>query len=283
MCTVMAQERMNREQFFTKLGGFDEEELRKMVWTLYWRGTATMKDRVEDLLEPKKKFDRQQAAHAPPDARVVLAEVREFAQLARAGAYLAGDRRVSPKERTRWRVTFRGLTAQAQEALLGDDVESAAAALATMIDLACESRGLDYFRSQDPMEAARFVVSDAVEVMWSRMREVYAPRTFADKVSTQLLRWESRYGWTRHGDGWVAEREMSLATVLTRLLTVPDLWTEVAQRYLEALDRTPAGSRTRRPAADLTEWHTLLAEHLTGTDEVELLDRIATLPGVPRA
>lgn len=36
------------------------------------------------------------------------------------------------------------------------------AAVSVMIDLACESRDVDYFRSEDPVEAARFVVSDAV-------------------------------------------------------------------------------------------------------------------------
>ena len=109
--------------------------------------------------------------------------------------------------------------------------------LTAMIDLACETRERDYFRSEDPLEAARFVVSDAVAVLWSRMRDVHGAVHFTESAAAQLLRWESRYGWTRRGDGWVSARENSLANVLSQLLVVPDLWTEVARHYLDALDR----------------------------------------------
>jgi hypothetical protein len=40
---------------------------------------------------------------------LVLAEVTDFVTLARDGAYMYGDRRVSPTERTRWRLTFKRL------------------------------------------------------------------------------------------------------------------------------------------------------------------------------
>jgi hypothetical protein len=53
---------------------------------------------------------------------------------------------VSAKERTRWRFTFRRLAADAQAALAGDDVDEAAAALELLVDLACETQGLVYFR-----------------------------------------------------------------------------------------------------------------------------------------
>ena len=39
-------------------------------------------------------------------------------------------------------------------------------ALALLIDVACETRGVDYFRSEDPMAAARSVVSDAAALLW---------------------------------------------------------------------------------------------------------------------
>src|SRR5258706_14457549 len=84
----------------------------------------------------------------PRDPDSVLFEVREFAELARAGAYLAGDRRVSPKERSRWRLTFRQLSGDALAALRADDPTPAEEAVALIIDLACETRRVGYFPSR---------------------------------------------------------------------------------------------------------------------------------------
>jgi hypothetical protein len=166
----------------------------------------------------------------------VSEEVGQFVALARSGAYLAGDRRVSPKERTRWRFTFRRLATDAQAALAGDDVDRAAAALELLIDLACESEGLEYFRSDDPMQAAGFVVSDAVATLWRAVRDRHGFATFVDRAAPQLLRWESGHGWTRHGWGSVAKQETSLAEVLEAMLQVPDHWRAFAYRYLEVID-----------------------------------------------
>src|SRR5258706_6897878 len=94
----------------------------------------------------------------PRDPDSVLFEVREFAELARAGAYLAGDRRVSPKERSRWRLTFRQLSGDALAALRAEDPTSAEEAVALIIDLACETRRVELFRSRDSMEARQVVV-----------------------------------------------------------------------------------------------------------------------------
>jgi hypothetical protein len=66
-----------------------------------------------------------------------------------------------------------------------------------MIDLACETREREYFRSEDPREAARFVVSDVVAVLWFRMREAHGAVYFTERAAAQLLRWDPRYGWTR--------------------------------------------------------------------------------------
>ena len=118
---------------------------------------------------------------------LVLDEVREFAELARAGAYLAGDRRVSPKERTRWRVTFRRLAADAEAALRAADPAPAEEALALIIDLACEMKGYQYFRSEDPVEAARFVVSDAATLLWETVRDRHGFGAFAQRAAPQLL------------------------------------------------------------------------------------------------
>src|SRR5439155_653236 len=61
----------------------------------------------------------------------------------------------SRQERSRWRHTFRRLSGEAQDALRGEHVETAGVAVTAMIDLACETRERDCFRSEDPLEAAR--------------------------------------------------------------------------------------------------------------------------------
>jgi len=279
----MAQARLNRDQFFDKLAGMDEADLKKTLWTLYWRGAAPLRERIEVAIDPRAKEVSKRGAKVPPDPQLVLSDVTEFASLARSGSYLAGDRRVSRQERSRWRHTFRRLAGEAQEALGGEDVESAARAVAAMIDLACEMRDFDYVRSEDPVEAARFVVSDAAAVLWSRMRQAYGFAAFAERAAVQLLRWESRSGWTRRGDGWVSGRETSLGRVLSELIPVPDLWAEFADHYLDALDRLADGGRDKRGgqargrqqrAEDLSEWHALLVQRLAGSDYEERLDRL---------
>ncbi len=277
----MAQARLNRDEFFDKLSVLGEAELKKALWTLYWRGSASSRERIEATIDPSATQPAAPSTRAAMDPELVLAEVTEFAALARKGAYLAGDRRVSPRERTRWRLTFRRLAAQAQDALRGDQVELAVAAVSVLIDVACEARDVDYFRSEDPVEAARFVVSDAVRALWMRTREEGGAR-FAERAAEQLLRWESEYGWTRRGDGWVAARETSLARILADLLVVPDLWGAVAHHYLQALDQAPTGRGDGHPrrrgrqqrAEDLREWNAMLIERLVGSDHEDLLDRL---------
>ncbi len=285
----MAQARLNRNQFFDKLAGMDEADLKKALWTLYWRGAAPLRERIEAAIDPRTKEVSNRGVKSPPDPELVLMEVTQFASLARSGSYLAGDRRVSPQERSRWRHTFRRLAGEAQDALRGEDVETAAAALTAMIDLACETRDCDYFRSEDPVEAARFVVSDAVAVLWLRIRQEDGSARFAERAAVQLLTWESRYGWTRRGDGWVGARETSLARVLSELLVVPDLWAEFAGHYLDALDRIADGGRDKRRrqlrgrkqrAEDLSEWHAVLVERLAGSEYEELLDRLVAHPAL---
>jgi hypothetical protein len=152
---------MNRDEFFAKLADLDEDRIKKALWNLYWRGPAHLRERIESELDPAQDAVPKRAAAAPHDPDTVLWKVRDFAELARAGAYIAGDRRVSPKERTRWRLTFRRLAADALAALRHEDSGPAEEAVALLIDLACETKRFDYFRSEDPMEAAQFVVSDA--------------------------------------------------------------------------------------------------------------------------
>ena len=196
--------RWKRDEFFAKIDDLDTADLKKALWTLYYRGAAPVRQRIEELVEPKLKVERQRAEQQVPDASDVLAEVQDFAALARAGAYLAWDRRVSPKERSRWRFTFRRLVKEAQHALGGPDVQVAGEALSIMIDLACESEGTEYFRSDDPVEAAGFVVSDALTMYWSKVRQEFGMDSMLKLAVGHLLRWESAYGWTRRGFGKVA-------------------------------------------------------------------------------
>lgn len=279
-------DRMNREQFFGRIAGLDRQQLSKVVWTLYWRGSAVLRERIETELHAVEHDVRPKPAAKPQvDPAEVRAEVEQFAMLARAGAYLAGDRRVSPRERTRWRFTFRRLAADAQRALRDPEPADAIAAVEELIDLARQLDGYDYFRSEDPIEAAGFVVSDAVALLWGTLREREGFAEFAQRAATQLIRWESRYGWTRSGWGKVSEKETSLARVLVDMLRVPDAWVGFADAYLDALDdaaqvqpRT-AQDRDRR-TADLAEWHLLLLDQLADTDAEDRLDRLTQHPAL---
>jgi hypothetical protein len=276
---------MNREEFFSKLATFDEERAKKALWSLYWRGSAAMRERIElELGGDRRDRQGQQAKQQLVDPQLVLEEIRDFAALARSGAYIAGDRRVSPRERTRWRFTFQRLAGDAQAAVhSGGEF----AAMEELIDLACEMRGYDYFRSEDPIEAARFVVSDAVGLLWARVRDTNGFVAFAERAAPQLIRWESPYGWTRSGWGRVSEKERSLAAVVTAMLPALDMWIGFADCYLDALDQVAGGDagrakRSWRPggspeerARDLAEWHLVLLGRLADTDGEDRLDRLA--------
>lgn len=281
---------MNREQFFRTVSGFDEERLRKALWNVYWRGSANVRERIEAELASDGRSRPARPRKPAVDPETVRLEVDEFVALARAGAYLAGDRRVSPRERTRWRFTFKRLATEAQDALRDEDAGPAAAALEQLVDLACEARGYDYFRSEDPVAAAGFVVSDAAAGLWAFVWERHGFQEFAQTAAPQLIRWESQYGWTRYGDGPVAAKETSLATVLTRMLRVADTWEGFAEQYLQALDsvggRGAARNRARSyddsaagRASTLAEWHALLLDNILDT-EGGLLDRIVSHPAL---
>jgi hypothetical protein len=288
----MAVNRMNREEFYAKVTPLDAEQLRKILWTLYWRGTAQVRERVEDALNPPGEPKRRAKDLLDPDQ--VLDEVTEFVTLARDGAYMYGDRRVSRTERSKWRLTFRSLATQAQSALHAADTRPAERAMEQLIDLACEMRDVEYFHSEDPVEAARFVVSHAVSALWQAMLDQHGFAPFAERAAPQLIRWESEYGWTR-GDGKVAEHEILLADVLAPLLTSAHMWCGFAVAYLSALDAiargeaaaegkgsrsswrfSDAGYTRERRAGNLAAWHGMLAEHLTGTDDAGLLDRLVS-------
>lgn len=283
---------MNRDQFFAKLAALDEEGLRKALWNLYWRGAAEVRERIEAQIDPEVRERRRREADVPPDPGAVFDEVLEFVQLAQAGAYLGGDRRVSPKERTRWRFTFRRLADDALRTLDAEDIADGADAVELLVDLACETRGYEYFRSEDPMEAARFVVSDAVALLWKRLREHHGFAGFAERAAPQLIRWEAAYGWTRSGAGTVADKEVSLASVLAGMLTAQDMWLAFAERYVDALAELAATAETKRRrrrdaewagkerARALAEWHAMLIDRLVDSEADGLLDRLAEHPAL---
>jgi hypothetical protein len=289
----MATGRMNREQFFGQLATLDEPRLKKVLWNLYWRGSAATRERIEAEIDPDQHDRGKRRSKEPVDPQQLLGEVSDFVALARSGAYMAGDRRVSPRERSRWRLTFKRLVSAAQDGLRAEDAAAAAAALEQLIDLACESRDYEYFHSEDPMEAAGFVVSDAVALLWAALQAQYGFAGFAQRAAPQLIRWESRYGWTRSGWGRVSEKETSLASVLAQRLPAPDMWVGFADRYLDALDRLTRNAPARadriwrstgrdrdQRAANLAEWHVLLLERLIGSEAEDRLDQLARHPAL---
>ena len=208
---------------------------------------------------------------------------------------------MSRTERTKWRVTFRNLASQAQSALHAQDTAPAEQAMEQLIDLACEMRNVQYFHSEDPVEAAKFVVSDAASALWQTVLDRYGFIAFAGRATPQLIRWESGSGWTE-GNGKVAERETTLAAALAPLLASPEMWRGFAAAYLSALDAvaraeaaaagkgsgrgrlsssggwSDADYRRSNQARTLAAWHAMLAEHLADPDDADLLGRLASHP-----
>lgn len=285
-------ERWDRKQFFAKLAPLDQDQMAKTLWTVYWKGTQEVRHRIEAELDPESARRKRAAVESAADPEETLEEVVEFVNLARTGAYLGGDRRVRPRERTRWRFTFRRLFKDAQDALAGPDPHLGAEALEHLVDLAREMGGYEYFRSEDPIQAARIVISDEVERLWSRLRQQLDFDTFARRAAPQLLRWESRHGWTRTGFGEVAEKERTLARTLEPLLTTRDSWVTFSDRYLEALDAAASVGAKRRGdarhreyrreerARDLSDWHSLLLNHLVGGEGEDRLERLIATPAL---
>jgi hypothetical protein len=286
---------MNRDEFYAAMAPHDDARLRKALWTIYWRGNAQLRERIEDELRP---HDQPKVAPKKerPDPAGVLAEMTAFTELAKSGAYMAGDRRVHHTERSKWRYTFRRLVTGALSALAADDPGPAQEAVAKVVDLACEMKGYDYFHSDDPVEAAKFVVSEAVAALWESVLRHDGFAVFAARVPGQLIRWEADYGWTRRGYGQVAERETPLAVPLARLLATPDMWRTFTESYLQALEdagradpgrpRAGYGSsgaasyRRKERAGDLACWHEMLLDRFAGTPEDELLDRLVASPAL---
>jgi hypothetical protein len=49
----MPVNRMNRDEFYAAMMPLDDERLRKALWTVCWRGTAQVRERIEEELRPQ--------------------------------------------------------------------------------------------------------------------------------------------------------------------------------------------------------------------------------------
>jgi hypothetical protein len=288
--------RMNRHQFFAKVEGVDADRLRKILWSLYYPGSSQMRQRIEDALDPPEK-GRKEDGGVEPDASFLREEVEEFCRLSRSGAYMGGSREVSPSERRKWRHTFRRLADEALRGLGPGGFDDAAPALEQLIDLICEAADVHYFHSDDPVQAANLVVSTTVGALWKASLEHEGFPAFARRAAPQLLRWERAFGWTRYGDGSVAERETPLAAVVGGLLKLPDTWVTFADSYLGALDTAAEAARLEEKTRDgyrrdggswareerarrLERWHGHLLDRLAESDAQDRLDRLVHHPGL---
>jgi hypothetical protein len=45
--------RINRDEFYAAMARHDDACLRKILWTVYWRGNAQLRERIEDELRPQ--------------------------------------------------------------------------------------------------------------------------------------------------------------------------------------------------------------------------------------
>ena len=130
----MPANRMNRDEFYAAMAPNDDARLRKILWTVYWRGNAQLRERIEDELRQEQQ-PKVKPKQGRPDPAVALHEVMTFVQLAKGGSYMAGDRRVHHTERSKWRVTFRRLVDGALAALQADDPGPAQQAVAELVTL----------------------------------------------------------------------------------------------------------------------------------------------------
>lgn len=266
-----------------------------MLWELYVRGNTELRRKIEVVAVPREK--RPAKAGPPPvDGADHLASVREFVRLARAGSYMGGDRHVSRSERADWKVSFRELLDDSGRLLTQGDVGNGAEAMDALLCLALDCRDTYFFRTEDPIGALRTVVSDLVDLLWRSTLAASGFPALVARVPRDLIRWESPYGWTRWGQGRIAQKERPLADLLAALLSGHDAWVWVADGWVEAFaglcrarrdhDQSAGRSAGRSassyvPATPSTfaRWHDLLYQRLRGSEAEDRLVRLAVTPG----
>ncbi len=91
------KKRFDRTAFHTKVGALDADTLRKILWNLYWRAPAALRERIEDALDPAETTSKQRARN-DVDGEELSDDVLRFVTLARSGAYIGGTREVSRQD-----------------------------------------------------------------------------------------------------------------------------------------------------------------------------------------
>jgi hypothetical protein len=59
---------MNRDEFYAAIAAHDDARLRKILWTVYWRGNAQLRQRIEDELR-SLSTGALPGVRLPPDRR----------------------------------------------------------------------------------------------------------------------------------------------------------------------------------------------------------------------
>jgi hypothetical protein len=168
----MARDRMDRDEFFKRLSRLDEERLEKTLWSLYRRGNAEVRQRIESQLE--------RGPAAPPFGdELHVAKRGERLELRRvsgatpplAGAtptlHLGTARRELPRQRRRWRLTVSRLGQDTEVALQDDGREDRADEPVLLLELARDSREYELL-ADGSVDAPSVVVSDELSLLWSR-------------------------------------------------------------------------------------------------------------------
>ncbi len=248
---MSSSSRMHKDEFYTKIGPLDIDHLKKLLWEIYWRGGKDLRGRIEALLDPEKSKKRTEEL---PDGDETLQDVLAFVALARSGAYMGGTREVSRSERSKWRVTFRKLFKESALLLTHTDMEYGAPAMEELIDLACETKDVMYFHSEDPVAAMRIVISEQAQLLWRTYLAHGGFPSFAKRAAYQFIRWENPYGWTVYGEGWVKEHETTLTSVLAQMLKGHDAWVEFTDSYLAALDHAAPATAPAKGKKKPSQW-----------------------------
>ena len=290
---MATKDRMDKTAFLKKLEGRSVDELRTLLWTAYWRGTAVTRERIEESLNPQEVI-KQREVDAWVDPKECLREVTSFCARARAGDYMRGARDLGRKEVSGWRLTFRRLFDDSARLLQQPDTANEFRPLVHLLDFTHDLKDWNYFRTQDPVEAAKIVFSDRVETLWRSRIDHAGFGVFLKEAPAQLLAWESPGGWTRY-DGSATEKQRPLTAVILRLLPGHDSVLAFVRNYLIALEAmgpraaTPQESKVRSSnpryewenacrhrSERLEHWHKALLERFVGSEDEPLIDRILT-------
>jgi hypothetical protein len=112
------------------------------------------------------------------DPGAVLDDVTTFAALVKDGAYMAGDRRVHHTERSKRRRAGGTPRRRSRASTAGRRGDGRPC---------LRYEALRLFHSDDPAEAAKFVVSDAVSMLWESVLRHDGFAAFTRRVPEQLI------------------------------------------------------------------------------------------------